>query len=261
MTPAKERIYGRNPILEASRAGKRRVLKLFLAKGVQAKGPISEILEYAEAEGIPLERVARRDLDRIHPSHQGIAAEIEPYPYASLSMIMDRARKSGEPPLVLLLDALQDPQNLGTLLRTAEAVGVHGVILPHRRAAGITPAVVRASAGASEHLLVALSNLARAIEELKKSDVWVMGLENSPQAKALGEVDLGGSVGLVVGSEGSGMRRLVRESCDLLIGLPMRGRITSLNAAVAGSIALYAILEARREQSEDTFGRAPDAPH
>jgi 23S rRNA (guanosine2251-2'-O)-methyltransferase len=144
------------------------------------------------------------------------------------------------------LDTLQDPQNLGTLLRTAEAVGVHGVILPKARTALVTPAVVNASSGASEHLLITQSNLSQAMAVLKEAGVWIVGLDGSPDASEPDQIRLDGPLGLVVGSEGEGMRRLVRNSCDLLLRLPMRGCIESLNAAVAGSIALYLTLQARQ---------------
>jgi len=147
--------------------------------------------------------------------------------------------------LLLILDTLQDPQNLGTLLRTAEVVGVHGVLLPFRRTATVTPAVVNASSGASEHLLVTQVNLAQAITSIKEQDVWVIGLESGPDAQLLEKKALRGPLALVIGAEGEGMRSLVRKSCDQLLRLPMRGRIESLNAAVAGSIALYLAWEAR----------------
>ena len=145
----------------------------------------------------------------------------------------------------LILDTLQDPQNLGTLLRTAEAVGVHGVLLPQHRAVGITPAVVNASSGACEHLPIAQHNLAQAIDEFKKENIWVIGLEGGPEAQPLGELRLDSAIALVVGSEGEGMRHLVRASCDALLSLPMIGKVESLNAAVAGSIALYMVWQAR----------------
>ncbi len=240
-----ERIYGRNPVLEVFRAERRRVLKLLLARGVKERGSIAQILEFARAEGIPRERVDRRELDKESRGHQGVVAVVESYPYARLKDILARSESSGDPPLVLLLDTLQDPQNFGTLLRTAEAVGVHGVVVPLRRMVGVTPAVVSASAGASEHLLVSASNLVGAIRALQALDAWVLGLERGPEALPLAEIDLTLGLGLVVGSEGKGMRRLVRQSCDYLGQLPMRGRVGSLNAAVAGSIALYAIWHAR----------------
>jgi 23S rRNA (guanosine2251-2'-O)-methyltransferase len=155
------------------------------------------------------------------------------------------ARQCGEPPFILILDVLQDPQNLGTLLRTAEAVGVHGVLLPLRHAATVTPAVVNASSGASEHLLIAQANLAQAITALKEAGLWVIGLEAGPGAQPPEQVRLDGALALVVGGEGSGMRDLVRKSCDMLLRLPMRGQVASLNAATAGSIALYLASRAR----------------
>ena len=150
-----------------------------------------------------------------------------------------------QPPLVLLLDTLQDPQNLGTLLRTAEVVGVHGIILPHRRTATVTPAVVNASSGASEHVLIAQANLAQTIKSLKQAGLWVYGLDTGADTQELEALRLDGPLALVIGSEGQGMRSLVRKSCDLLMRIPMRGRIDSLNAAVAGSVALYLVWQAR----------------
>lgn len=175
-------------------------------------------------------------------------AQVDSYPYVPPAEVLQRAREVGEPPLVLALDVLQDPQNLGTLLRTAEAVGVHGVILPRHASVGITAAVVSSSAGACEHLLVARDNLAQCLGWLKENGLWVVGLEASPQAVLLEEVDLGQPLVLVVGSEGEGMRKLVRQRCDFLVRLPMRGRVESLNAAVAGSLALYAIWAARGQR-------------
>jgi 23S rRNA (guanosine2251-2'-O)-methyltransferase len=190
--------------------------------------------------------VKRPTLDRITDSHQGILAEVSGYPYVEIDDMLDLARQRGEPPLILLLDVIQNPQNLGTLLRTAEAVGAHGVIIPQRRGVEVTQAVVNASAGASEHMLVAqVVNLVVAITELKEHEIWITGLDNLPEARPLDQADLRGAIGLVVGNEGEGMRRLVRESCDFLVKLPMRGQVDSLNAAVAGSIVLYEILRQR----------------
>jgi 23S rRNA (guanosine2251-2'-O)-methyltransferase len=171
--------------------------------------------------------------------------ETSAYPYSNLPDVLDLAAGRGEPPLVLILDTLQDPQNLGTLLRTAEVTGVHGVLLPFRRTATVTPAVVHASSGASEHLLVVQANLAQSIASLKEAGVWVIGLESGAGALPPEQVRLDGPLALVVGSEAEGMRSLVRDSCDLLLRLPMRGRVASLNAAVAGSIALYLAWQAR----------------
>jgi 23S rRNA (guanosine2251-2'-O)-methyltransferase len=178
--------------------------------------------------------------------------ETEPYPYVDLGHIISFAVDQNEPLLLLVLDLLQDPQNVGSLLRTAEAVGVHGVIIPRRRAVAITPAVVSASAGAVEYLLVAqVTNLARTLDELKRHDVWVAGLEADAGAALCDQADLRGPLALVVGSEGSGLRRLVREKCDFLVRLPMYGRVASLNAAVAGSVALYEVERQRRSGQGD----------
>jgi 23S rRNA (guanosine2251-2'-O)-methyltransferase len=235
----KEWIVGRNPVYEVLRARRRHAFRLLLAQGIQEKGRITEIRQMCAALKIPQELAARQRLDALGNNHQGVALECSPYPYAALPDILNRAAKRAEAPFVLILDALQDPQNLGTLLRTAEATGIHGVLLPLRHTVTVTPAVAAASSGASEHLLVAQANLAQAIAVLKEAGLWVIGLEGGPQAQLPDQVRLDGPLALVVGSEGEGMRSLVRSSCDLLLRLPMRGQVESLNAAVAGSIALY----------------------
>ncbi|MEA3459527.1 MAG: 23S rRNA (guanosine(2251)-2'-O)-methyltransferase RlmB [Chloroflexota bacterium] len=239
----REILYGRNAVKEVLRAGRRRFYKLLLARGMKETGVIADITAMASKDGVPIQRLERRQLDGIGDvNHQGVAAEVSPYPYVDLEDILAAPEEKREVPLLLLLDCLQDPQNLGTLLRTAEAVRVHGVVIPHRRTASITPAVVNSSAGAVEHLLVArVTNLVRTMEKLKERGLWIVGLENVPEAKAYHEVDLNVPLALVVGSEGRGMRRLVRKACDFLIRLPMRGQVGSLNAAVAGSIALYEV--------------------
>ena len=241
----KEWITGRNPVYEVITARRRDLFRLQVARGVEEKGRLAQILRLAEERRVPIERVGRERLDSLGENHQGLALEVSGYPYSDLSEILARAEQRAEPLFVLVLDTLQNPQNLGTLLRTAEAVGVHGVLMPLRRAASVTPAVVHASAGASEHLLVAALNLAQGLEALKKAGAWAIGLEGSPQAQAVERVRLDGPLALVVGSEGEGMRDLVRRSCDLLVRLPMVGKIESLNAAVAGSVVLYLAHQAR----------------
>jgi 23S rRNA (guanosine2251-2'-O)-methyltransferase len=241
----KEFLTGRNPVYETLRAQRRQGFRLLVAEGTQEKGRLGEILRICADRKIPCERVTRSRLDNLDAHNQGVALEASGYPYVGLSDIFDLAEQRGEPPFLLILDTLQDPQNLGTLLRTAESVGVHGVLLPLRHTASVTPAVVHASSGASEYLLVAQANLAQSIGTLKTAGVWVIGLENSQQAARVGQLRLDGSLALVVGSEAEGMRPLVRESCDGLLRLPMRGQVESLNASVAGSVALFLAWQAR----------------
>ena len=245
--PMKEFIYGRNPVYETLRARRRDVFRLQVAEGVQDKGRLTEILDLAVKRKIPVERVPRLRLDKLSESHQGVALEASAYPYVALEDILENAKTRSEPLFVLILDTLQNPQNLGTIIRTAEAVGVHGVLIPTHRAAEITPAVVSASAGASEHMLVAQANLAQAIVELKEANAWVVGLDEGPESKTPSEVRLDGALAVGVGSEGEGIRPLVRQSCDFLLRLPMQGQIESLNAAVAGSVALYLAYLARKK--------------
>jgi 23S rRNA (guanosine2251-2'-O)-methyltransferase len=242
----KEWLCGRNPVYEMVRARKRQIFKLLLTENLQPDERISEILRAAKTYRVPVETVKRLRLDSIAENHQGVAAEVSAYTYSDLSSILQAARQKNQPPFVLVLDSLQNPQNFGTLIRSAEAFGVHGILIPFRHASGITPAVVTASAGAAEHMLVASANLAQSLEELKKAGLWVIGLEGSPQAQPPEKLRLGGAAALVVGSEGEGMRSLVRKSCDVLMRLPLEGQIESLNAAVAGSIGLFLIHQARQ---------------
>lgn len=243
----KEWITGRNPVYEVLRAQRRDLFRLQVAQGAEERGRLQEILRMADERGLPVTRVERQTLDRLGEGHQGVALEAGEYPYAGVQDILALARERGEALFVLVLDMIQNPQNLGTLLRSAEAVGVHGVVIPLARAAGVTSAVVHASVGASEHLLVAQANLALALAEMKEeADAWVIGLESGPKAQPYDRVRLDGALALVVGNEGEGMRQLVRKHCDVLASLPMEGKIESLNAAVAGSILLYRALEARK---------------
>jgi len=248
-----EVIYGRNAVYETLRAGRRHCEKVLVAQGVRERGTAARILALAEEHGIGIRHVPRQQLDALGAvNHQGVAAQVEPYPYADLDATFTLAHEHKEMPFLLLLDCLQDPQNLGTLLRTAEAVGVHGVVIPRRRAAQVTPAVSNASAGAVEHLLIAqVTNLVRTMGDLKEQGVWIVGLEHTPQAQGYHQADLNMPMALIVGSEGGGLRRLVRERCDLLIQLPMRGKVNSLNASVAGSIALYEAWQQRQNKGEE----------
>jgi 23S rRNA (guanosine2251-2'-O)-methyltransferase len=236
----KEFIYSRNAVYEALRARRRNIHKILVSEGAQEKGRLREILDLAKQRRIPVERVQRGRLDKVHQNHQGVMAEVGDYPYSDLIEILEQARARNEQPFILLLDSLNDPQNVGTLLRTAEVVGVHGVVIPLAHTVEVTPAVVNASSGASEHLRVARSNLAQTIDALKEENIWVVGLDqNGETIEEKTRHHLAGALALVVGSEGEGIRQLTRSKCDIILQLPMRGQIESLNAAVAGSVALY----------------------
>ncbi len=245
MAGLKEWIAGRNPVYEVLRAKRRKCYRILLAGGVEEKGRLAEVLSLARQERLPVERVPRQRIDSIDESNQGIAIEVGDYPFVELDDILELAASRQEPPFLLVLDMIQNPQNFGTLLRTAELVGVHGVVIPLRRTSLVTPAVAHSSAGASEHMLIAQANLAQAISEMKDAGAWVIGLEGGPNAQPIEEVRLDGGLALVVGNEGEGMRPLVRQSCDLVARLSMTGKIDSMNAAVAGSIALYLAHQAR----------------
>ncbi len=240
-----EWITGRNPAFEVLRAKLRTVNRLWIAQGAKRERRLAEVIDLARQNMVPVETVNRTKLDGIDRHHQGLALETGGYPYSDLEKIISFAESQKKPIFILLLDQIQDPQNFGTLLRSAEAFGVHGVILPLARSASVTPAVVNASSGATELLRIAQHNIAQAMERLKEVGGWMVGLEDSPEAQAPAQLNLKGGIGLVVGNEAAGLRRLVREKCDLLMRLPMQGRIDSLNAAVAGSIALYLARQAR----------------
>jgi 23S rRNA (guanosine2251-2'-O)-methyltransferase len=233
----KEFIYSRNAVYEVLQAKRRQVFSIEIADGVQEKGKLAEILTLAKELKIKVNRVPRPKLDKIHQNNQGIVAEVGKYPYSDVLEILENAKD--EMPFILILDSLQDPQNFGTLIRTAEAVGVHGIIIPLARTVDVTPAVVNASSGASEHMLIAQSNLSQAIDALKDNEVWVVGLDQSGTEIESNSRHVRGAVGLVVGSEGEGLHELTRKKCDIVLKLPMKGKIESLNAAVAGSVALY----------------------
>ncbi len=232
-------VAGRHAVMEAIQAGQRVRRVLVDARAREGDPAIAAIVRAAAEARVPVQPIPRQRLDAIHPRHQGIVAEVEPFRYAALADVLGRAKAAGPNALVLVLDSLQDPQNFGTLLRTALAVNASGVIFPEHRAVDVTPAVVRASAGAAERLAIAqVANLAQALDQCKASGLWVVGLDAHAKA-SYDQIDLGGAMAVVVGSEGSGLRRLVAERCDLLVQLPMAGPTESLNAAVAGSILLY----------------------
>ncbi len=245
-----EYIWGRNPVTETLQAG-RRVKHILLAEGLRETPAIENIIREAQKQNIPVEMVARARLDQLSHGavHQGCLAQVEERKYVDIDDILDSAAQRNEAPFLLILDAIQDVNNLGSLLRTAEAAGVHGVIIPEHRAAEVNATVVKTSAGATEHMLIAQeTNITRSIESLKRQNIWVVGLAGEAQTLYT-QANLTGSLALVVGNEGKGLGRLVREHCDVLIKLPMYGHVNSLNAAVAGSIALYEALRQRETKS------------
>lgn len=240
-----ELVYGKNPVREALRAG-RRTTRILLAATV-SRSVEQEFLALAAAHGVRIQRLTVAELTRMAQTskHQGVAAEVEPFAYARVQDILGRATERQEPPLVVLLDGVEDPHNLGAIVRTAEGAGAHGVIIPRDRAVGVTPIAEKAAAGAATLLPIALvTNLARTMNELKEKGLWLCGAtENAPRCYT--EVDLTGPIGLVLGSEGRGLRRLTREKCDFLIRIPMHGKISSLNVSVAAGVLLF---EARRQR-------------
>jgi 23S rRNA (guanosine2251-2'-O)-methyltransferase len=239
-------IWGRHPVAEALAVGGGRVRRVLVAQGAR-EGGLAEVLDAAARARVPVEYVPRDRLEQLAhgANHQGVIAYIAPWDYADLDDILAVAARRNEAPLLLALDSVQDVQNLGSLIRSAEAFGAHGIVLPEHRAAGITPGVMKSSAGAIAHLPVAqVTNLPRTLADLQGRGIWVVGLAGEA-AQDIATVDLDRPLALVVGSEGKGLGRLVRERCDLLVALPMRGTINSLNAAVAGSIALYLAQRAR----------------
>ena len=235
-------LVGRNPIREALKAG-RDIEKLLVARG-ELIGSAREIVAMARDAKIIVQEVARERLDAMAPNHQGLIAVASAYSYKTVDDMLALAKERGEAPLLVILDGVTDPHNLGAIIRSAECAGAHGVIIPERRAVGLTPSAVKASAGAVEHIPVAKEvNLTRTIERLKKEGVWVYGA--AMKGEDFRKVDFSGPAALVIGSEGEGISRLVMESCDRLVSLPIKGQLDSLNASVAAGVLLYAMMGAR----------------
>ncbi|MDP4181934.1 MAG: 23S rRNA (guanosine(2251)-2'-O)-methyltransferase RlmB [Bacillota bacterium] len=238
-------LEGRNPVLEALKSG-RTINKILLAKG-DREGSIRQIAALAKDMGITVQEVDRRNLDSISitKSHQGVIAYVSVKDYVEVDDILKASQDKGQPPFILILDEINDAHNLGSILRTADAVGVHGVIIPKRRAIGLTSVVAKASAGAIEYVPVArVSNISQTIDYLKKNNIWVIGTDQTGE-KEFYKSDLKGPVAIVIGSEGEGMGRLVREKCDFVVNIPMMGNISSLNASVAAAVVMYEILKQR----------------
>ena len=243
-----EIIYGRQPVRELLRAKRRTLFSLSLLESRKPTPDLADIEGLARKMGVRVNFVARQKLDQATDgrNHQGVVVEASGYPTVDFDDLVAAAKEKGNSAFILILDHLEDPQNVGSLIRTAEAIGVDGVVIPSDRAVSVTPSAVRASAGATEWVKVSVvTNLVRSMKTLQKEGFWITGLEAMPEAKNPSEIDLNGPVGLVVGSEGSGMGRLVRETCDFLMKLPMVGNVTSYNASVAGAMAMYEVVRQR----------------
>ncbi len=238
-------IEGRNAVIEALRSG-RSIDRLYILDGCQ-DGPVMTIKREAKKSDIYIKYVTRERLDQMSETgkHQGVIAVSAAYDYASVEEILDNARKKGEQPFIFLLDNIEDPHNLGAIIRTANLSGAHGVIIPKNRAAGLTATVARTSAGALNYTPVAkVTNLAKTIEDLKKEGLWFVCADMDGQV--MYDLDLKGPIGLVIGNEGEGVGRLVREKCDMVASIPMKGDIDSLNASVAAGVLAYEIVRQRR---------------
>lgn len=243
-----EWLFGRNPVEEALAAGRRTASEIILPPATPDEDEqIQRIRDEARSRGLVIRTMEREQLDKLthFGHHQGVALKTTGYPYVGFDEIVQLVQED-ENAIVIVLDHLEDPQNVGSILRTACAIGVTGVVIPEDRASGITPAAVRASAGGAEYLKVAhVVNLVRAIEDLKEAGAWMTGLDWGKDAKKYTEIDFKGRVGLVVGAEGNGITRLVREKCDFIAELPMPGGFESLNAGVAAAVTMYEILRQR----------------
>lgn len=243
-----EIIGGKHSVIEALKSG-RTINKIWVAENAQ-KHLTQPIVVEAKKLGVVIQHVDKRKLDQLAPGvqHQGVVAQAAPYVYAEVEDILQAAEQKGEPPFILLLDEIEDPHNLGSILRTADCTGVHGVIVPKRRSAQVTATVSKTSAGAAEYVPVArVTNLGQTIDSLKEKGIWVVGTDVSAAAGIYETNVFDGPVAIVIGNEGKGMGRLIREKCDVLVKLPMNGRINSLNASVAAGVVMYEVLRRRTQ--------------
>lgn len=255
--PSHPVVYGRRPVLEALRGG-RAVRQVWISEGQRVPPAIEAIVGTARQTGVPIGETSRQRLDELAGGghHQGVVAEVAEAITLAPNDLLDIARQRQQVPLLVVTDHLEDPQNLGSLIRSAEASGAHGLVLPERRSVGVTPAVARASAGATEHLAVAsVVNLARTLRDLKAAGLWTIGLAATARQR-YDQADLTVPLAIVVGSEGHGLSRLVAEQCDLLVRLPMAGQTASLNAAVAGAIVLYEAVRQRQAVPRQATARS-----
>ncbi|GLI83871.1 23S rRNA (guanosine(2251)-2'-O)-methyltransferase RlmB [Rossellomorea marisflavi] len=242
-------IGGRNPVIEALKSG-RDINKIWIQEGSQ-KGSMQQVIGMAKDSNILVQFVPKKKIEQMVPeNHQGVVASVAAYQYAEIDDLFKKAQEKGEDPFFLILDELEDPHNLGSIMRTADASGAHGIIIPKRRAVGLTSTVAKASTGAIEHIPVArVTNLSRAVEELKDRGVWIAGTD-AKGSQDYRRLDGTLPIGLIIGSEGKGMSRILRDKCDFLVQLPMVGHVTSLNASVAASILMYEVHRTRHPLGE-----------
>jgi len=239
-------IEGKNSILEALKTN-HPIDKILISKDIGRHSTIAEILHLSKQKGVPLIYVEKSKLDNISQtkSHQGIIAYVPEKEYVEVEDILSLAKKKNEQPFIIILDSIEDPHNLGAILRSAEATGAHGIIIPKRRSVGLTPTVAKTSAGAIEYMSVAkVANLSDAISKLKKQNIWVIGIESEVKTSYI-KFDFKMPIAIVIGSEGKGISRLVKENCDELLSIPMKGKITSLNASIAAAVVMYEVLKQR----------------
>ncbi|WML50310.1 23S rRNA (guanosine(2251)-2'-O)-methyltransferase RlmB [Neobacillus sp. PS3-34] len=241
---SEEYIVGKNPVIEALKSN-RDINKILIAEGSQ-RGQMQQITQLAKESNVIVQFVPKKKIDQLtDTNHQGVLAYVAAYQYAELDDLFNAAEKKNETPFFLLLDEIEDPHNLGSIMRTADAVGAHGIIIPKRRAVGLTATVAKSSTGAIEYVPVArVTNMARTIDELKERGIWIAGTDASG-SQDYRHFDGTLPLGLVIGSEGKGMGRLIRDKCDFLINLPMAGKVTSLNASVAAALLMYEVYRKR----------------
>ncbi len=244
-----DQVEGRNSVIELLESGKD-INKIFVEKG-EKHGSIHKIIAMAKEKRVIIVEKDKRQMEEMaqNKNYQGVIALVPPFEYCEIEDILDKAKEKDEDPFVLILDGIEDPHNLGSIIRTAETAGVHGVIIPKRRAAGVNSTVAKVSAGAVEHMLVArVTNITDAIDKLKKEGLWICGTDINTD-KYYYEQDLTGPIGIVIGNEGSGMSNKVTKNCDFLVKIPMKGKVTSLNASVSAGIVIYETLKQRLQKN------------
>ncbi|SNS38736.1 23S rRNA (guanosine2251-2'-O)-methyltransferase [Anaerovirgula multivorans] len=247
---ANDKVEGRNPVMEALKS-EREIDKILVAKGAK-EGSINKVIGMAKDKGVFIQYVERQKLNEIAESnnHQGVIALVAAYKYTEVEDILEIARRKGEKPFVILLDEIMDPHNLGSIMRTADAVGVHGIVIPKRRSVGLTATVAKTSAGAIEYVPVAkVSNIAQTIDKLKQEGLWIVGADMSGDKDYYHE-DMKDAIALVIGNEGKGISRLIKEKCDFLVKIPMVGKVASLNASVAAATLMYEVFRQKNTDKQ-----------